>query len=115
MISNATSLTGRGLRDWLIQRVTAVVIAAYVIVLAWFWCSHPEMSYEAWHDFFSCMGIKVLSSVAWLSLVLHAWIGLWTIMTDYIKSLWLRLTLQTLISLSLLGLLFWGIFVFWGV
>lgn len=115
MVGNITSLTGRGLRDWLIQRITAVVMGIYLIVLGYFWFSHPEISYDIWHDFFACTGIKVLNSVMWLCMILHAWIGLWTVTTDYLKALALRLTLQMLILFSLLGLFFWGILVFWGV
>lgn len=29
MVNNVTSLTGNGLKDWLIQRVTAVYFAVY--------------------------------------------------------------------------------------
>lgn len=115
MVGNITSLTGRGLRDWLIQRITALVIFVYLIVLGYFWFTHSEITYDLWHDFFACMGIKVLTSLMWLSMVMHAWIGLWTVTTDYLKSLALRLTIQMLILLSLFGLFFWGILVFWGV
>lgn len=115
MVGNITSLTGHGLRDWLIQRVTAVVVFAYVVVLGIFWLKHPEISYDVWHDFFACTTIKVLNSVVWLSLLLHAWIGLWTITTDYLKCFGIRLTIQIAIILVLFGLFFWGMFVFWGV
>jgi len=115
MVSNVTSLTGHGLRDWLIQRVSAVILAIYLAVLAGFLIKHPEISYEAWHGFFACTAIQVLSSLAWLSLVLHTWIGLWTVTTDYLKPLWLRLSLQMLIAAGLIGLFFWGILIFWRV
>lgn len=115
MISNVTSLTGKGLRDWLIQRLTAVVLGIYTITMAIFWFSHPSMDYATWHNFYACPWIKVLNLVAWLSLVLHAWIGLWTVTTDYIKCTRLRLTIQALICLILLGLFFWSVLVFFGV
>lgn len=115
MVSNITSLTGRGLRDWLIQRISALVIGIYALVLGIFWLNHPDMDYETWRAFFACPWVKILNSIAWVSIILHAWIGLWTVTTDYLKSLWLRLTVQVLIMLSLSGLFFWGILVFWGV
>lgn len=115
MVSNVTSLSGRGLRDWIVQRITAVFMGVYILVLAGFWVSHSEISFDTWSNFFSCPWIRILNSIMWLSLVLHAWIGLWTITTDYLKVLWLRLTIQMLVVFSLLGLFFWGILVFWGV
>jgi succinate dehydrogenase / fumarate reductase membrane anchor subunit len=115
MVSNVTSLTGKGLRDWLIQRFTAIVLGIYAISMIAFWFSHTPMDYSSWHHFYACTWIKVLNLVVLLSLVLHAWIGLWTITTDYIKCTRLRLTIQALICLILLGLFFWGILVFCGV
>lgn len=115
MVGNITSLTGHGLRDWLVQRISALILGLYVIVLATFWITHPEITFDAWHDLFSHTAMKVLSSIAWLSMVLHSWIGLWTVTTDYLKSTGLRLTLQMFILLGLLSLFFWGILVFWGV
>lgn len=115
MVSNVTSLTGKGLRDWLIQRFTAIILGIYFITMVSFWFCHPHMDYDTWHTFFACPWIKILNIVAWLSLVLHAWIGLWTVTTDYLKCLRLRLTIQALIVLILLGLFFWGILVFSGV
>ena len=115
MVGNATSLTGKGLRDWLLQRLTAVVLLAYVIVLSVFWFRHPYMDYDTWHGFFSCIWIKIFSLVVWFSIFLHGWIGLWTVTTDYIKCYCLRLTLQALIFLTLLGMFFGSILVFCGV
>lgn len=115
MVGNITSLTGNGLRDWLIQRVTAVIMLVYLIVIGVFLFQHPEMTYDDWTGFFACPWIRVINSIVWLSMITHAWIGLWTVTTDYLKSFALRLTVQMLIIISLLGLFFWGILVFWGV
>lgn len=115
MVGNITSLTGNGLRDWLIQRVTAVIMLIYVIVVGVFLLQNPEITYENWVGFFVCPWIRVINSVVWISMIAHAWIGLWTVTTDYLKGFALRLTVQMLIIISLLGLFFWGILVFWGV
>ncbi|MFI8039371.1 succinate dehydrogenase, hydrophobic membrane anchor protein, partial [Acinetobacter baumannii] len=38
-MKSATGLTGSGSRDWFIQRVSAVVLAAYTVVLfGWILC-----------------------------------------------------------------------------
>ena len=115
MVSNVTSLTGKGLRDWLIQRFTAVVLGIYFSTMAVFWFCQSPMDYDTWHNFYACPWIKILNLVVLLSLVLHAWIGLWTITTDYIKCARLRITIQALICFILLGLFFWGVLVFCGV
>lgn len=113
MITNVTSLTGNGLKDWLIQRVTAVYFAAYCIFIFYYLIANPNLKYAQWHALFTNNGMRVASGLALLTLSLHAWIGIWTITTDYIKSLIMRLSLQILVALYLGGLLIWGIIIFW--
>ncbi|MFO3149978.1 succinate dehydrogenase, hydrophobic membrane anchor protein, partial [Legionella pneumophila serogroup 1] len=49
MVNNVTSLTGNGLKDWLIQRVTAVYFAAYLIFLFGFILANPDLNFSQWH------------------------------------------------------------------
>ena len=114
MVTNVTSLTGNGLKDWLIQRVTAVYFAIYVFfLLGFFWC-HPSMTYETWHALFSCSVVQVATAIALFALTLHAWIGIWTVTTDYMKCTVLRLSVQMLVFLGLFSQLIWGFLILWG-
>jgi succinate dehydrogenase / fumarate reductase, membrane anchor subunit len=45
----------------------------------------------------------------------HAWIGVKDIWMDYVKPMWLRLSLQTLTALWLFACAFWSIFILWRV
>ncbi len=112
---NVTSLTQNGLRDWLVQRATAVIIGFYVLCVMGFLYKHAPVSYVAWHAFIWHPWMKVFSFLAVLSVAAHAWIGLWTVTTDYIKCACLRLALQGLIALFLLGCLGTGLVVLWGI
>ena len=114
MVTNVTSLTGNGLKDWLIQRVTAVILGIYLLVLFAFFLSHSHVTYEQWSALMHCKIFMVLNVITMLSLVLHAWIGLWTVTTDYVKSTLIRLPLQMLIVLGLLGLLIWFFMILWS-
>jgi succinate dehydrogenase / fumarate reductase membrane anchor subunit len=114
MVSNVTSLTNNGLRDWLIQRVSAVVLAVYFIFLFVYLCLHPQLTYVEWENLFANPVMKTGTLLALLSLLVHAWIGIWTVTTDYLKSMPLRITIQMLVLLGLLGLFFWGILILWG-
>ncbi len=115
MVTNATSYTGSGLRDWLIQRTSAVVLGAYIIFLLVFFMSHPEMEYATWQGLFGQLWMKVVTFVALLSLYAHAWIGIWTVLTDYVKPVAVRVTLEVLVVLALLVYLIWGIVVVWSI
>lgn len=114
MLTNITSLTGNGLKDWLIQRVTAVYFAAYTFFLFGFLLMHPALSYEQWHGLFSNIGVQIASAIALLALTLHAWIGIWTVTTDYMKCTVLRLSVQMIVVLWLLSQLLWGLMILWG-
>jgi succinate dehydrogenase / fumarate reductase, membrane anchor subunit len=115
MVKNMTSLTGNGLRDWLIQRVTARLLLVYVLILTVFFILNPHPDFESWHGLFSHMWMKVISILFFLSLILHAWIGLWSVLTDYIKSYVLRMVLEVLMIVGLLACFIWSIIIIGSV
>lgn len=114
MVSNATSLTNNGLRDWLIQRVSAVVMVIYIIVLIALFVCHPQMNYVTWHGLWAMTSMRLLTAVTLLSLILHAWVGIWRVSVDYLKSIVVRLTFQMIVILTLIICLIWGIAILWG-
>lgn len=114
MVTNVTSLTGNGLKDWLIQRVTSVYFAAYSLFLLGFIVLHPHVSYPVWQELFHASWFRIASAIALLALSLHAWIGVWTVTTDYIKCTAIRLSVQLLVVLVLLGQFVWGLMIVWG-
>jgi succinate dehydrogenase / fumarate reductase, membrane anchor subunit len=113
-LSNVTSLTGNGLRDWLIQRVTSLVMLIYIVFLVGFFIFHAAVDYSSWQGLFSHRGMRLLSTLFLLSLLWHAWIGMWTIVTDYIKPFALRLLLELVIIIGLVLCFLWGLAIFWG-
>lgn len=104
-----------GLQDWIIQRISAVVIGAYTIFLLFFLFMHPHLKYDVWQSLFNHAWVRIFSLIALLSVMLHAWIGVWTIFTDYIKVKWLRLSLQVIVILALWFYFFWGVEILWGL
>ncbi|MAZ44934.1 MAG: succinate dehydrogenase, hydrophobic membrane anchor protein [Legionellales bacterium] len=103
-----------GIHDWLAQRLTAVVLLAYIIFLTGFWLSSQPMDFFVWQSLFHNTWMKVATVLAIVSVAWHAWIGLWTITTDYVKPKMLRLVLQWIFFLSLLGYVVWGLMILWG-
>ncbi len=115
MVRNIMALTSSGVRDWLIQRVTAVIIFIYLAYLAYFVISHTPVSYSEWHMLFACQWMQLASSLVLLAIVWHAWVGMWTVLTDYVKCSGLRMILQSVFIVTLLGCLVWGLRLFWSV
>lgn len=114
MVTNITSLTGNGLKDWLIQRVSAIYLAIYSIFLFGYLVLHSPLAYYEWHGLFHCASMQLATFLALFMLLLHAWIGIWTVTTDYLKCSVLRISVQVLVALFLGGLFFWGIMMVWG-
>ena len=85
-MKSATGLTGSGSRDWFIQRVSAVVLAVYTVVILGWILLHGGFNYEQWSGFMMTLPMKILSLLAILSLAAHAWIGMWQVFTDYVTT-----------------------------
>lgn len=114
MVKKITSLTGSGVQDWLIQQVTAALLAIYTLFLIGYLMLHSPLQYADWHALFRNNFMRICTFLVMFSIVYHTWVGLWTVFTDYIKCAWLRLTLQIVVILALLGFLVWGVVIVWN-
>jgi succinate dehydrogenase / fumarate reductase, membrane anchor subunit len=114
MVDNVLSLSNRGLKDWLIQRVTAVLIGLYTIFIVGFILFHPQMLFDEWQMLFSYNIVKIFSYLILFSILLHAWIGMWTVFTDYIKCSYFRLFLEVCVAILFFCCLVWAIIILWG-
>ncbi len=102
-----------GLRDWLVQRITAVVMAVYSLVLgAWIFLE-PPLNYGAWKSMFASGWMRIATLFFIASLLLHAWVGIRDIVMDYVKPAWLRLCLHVLVILVLIAYAAWSVQIFW--
>lgn len=108
------SLGGKGIRDWIFQRVTAVFLTGYIFFLLYFWLTHSGAATTEWQDLFFNPWMKVSTLVAFSALFVHVWIGMWTIITDYVPAYCLRLFLLSVVGFCLLGYLGWGLTILWG-
>lgn len=108
----------RGLIDFVAQRLTAVIIGIYVIHLTVIFVLNGDMDYAAWRSYFTSSYSLLLSTLTVFAIVIHAWIGMWTVGTDYIQgqgvAKGLRLAYQILIGAMLLAFLGWSLSLIWG-
>lgn len=74
-----------------------------------------ELTYEVWIGFFASAFTKVFTLLALFSILIHARIGMWQVLTDYVKPLALRLMLQLVIVVALVVYVIYGFVVVWGV
>ncbi len=103
------SRQAHGLRDWLLQRITAVYLGGYTVYLVVYFFLKPLRGYEQWHAWISQPLVAILSAGFILAILLHGWVGMRDIVFDYIHSVSLRLMLLSLIGLLLAGCGFWAL------
>lgn len=91
-----------GVWFFVIQRLTAIILGIATVVILVFFLLHTELetgsscagecgiqiapTYQEWHAFFFSVPMQILYALSVISLVAHAWVGLWTVATDYIRA-----------------------------
>jgi len=103
-----------GLLDWLVQRITALVMIAYTLLLALVLTRMPEFDYWHWKSLWGVPMMRYSTALFLLSLYLHAWIGVRDIFMDYIKDAGLRLALYVFTIGALAWYAIWSVQILWG-
>ena len=104
-----------GLRDWLIQRVTAVLMIVYTLAIAGYLLLQPVVDYNAWTLLFSGNVVRSFSLLFLLGVFYHAWIGVRDIVMDYVKPAAIRLLIHVMVILTLLLYVIWSVQILWGM
>ncbi|MCW5621520.1 MAG: succinate dehydrogenase, hydrophobic membrane anchor protein [Burkholderiales bacterium] len=104
-----------GLRGWLVQRITAVVMALYTLLLLLILVIAPPKHYLAWKSLFANQGMKLATFLFLASIFAHAWVGMRDILMDYVKPTGLRLALEAIVGLALIAYAGWALQILWSV
>jgi succinate dehydrogenase / fumarate reductase membrane anchor subunit len=102
-----------GLRGWLVQRISAIVIVVYTALAVIALAASRPIDYAAWKALFSIGWMRLATMLFFVSLLLHAWVGMRDILMDYIKPTGLRLALEVLVILLLAVCAGWAIDILW--
>ncbi|MBZ0105150.1 MAG: succinate dehydrogenase, hydrophobic membrane anchor protein [Sulfuricella denitrificans] len=114
MVKRIVSGAHYGLKDWLIQRVTAVVMAFYSLFLIGFFLTQP-LTYASWNSLFYSLPVRLASLLFLFSVLIHAWVGMRDIFMDYIHPTFIRLTLHVAVILALMAYAAWAVQILWSV
>jgi succinate dehydrogenase / fumarate reductase membrane anchor subunit len=104
-----------GVKDWLAQRVTAVLMVIYTAVLLVSFLTGNNFTYEGWAGLFAQQWFKLFSLVTLFGLFYHAWVGMRDIWMDYVKPVGIRLTLQIATIGWLIACAVWSVQILWSV
>ncbi len=111
-----------GMRLWLSQRLTALVMAIYIVLLlALLLIVQPfghttwQLNYAAWIEFVSPIWFRLATLLFFMSLFMHAWLGVADVLKDYVFNKVLRAYMQLAVDIALVLYLFWLIFILWAM
>jgi len=102
-----------GLRGWLVQRISAIVMVLYTALFAVAVVVSRPADHAAWKTLFGQGSMRFATLLFFTSLFLHAWVGMRDILMDYIKPTGLRLALEVLVILVLVGCAGWAVQILW--
>jgi len=102
-----------GLRDWLSQRITAVLMVLFTLALLIQVLMPGPLDYARWSGIFAAQWMKVLTFVVIVALAWHAWVGVRDIWMDYVKPVGVRLALQVFTMVWLVACAGWAVQVLW--
>jgi succinate dehydrogenase / fumarate reductase membrane anchor subunit len=116
MVKPCGALRGSGLLDWVVQRVSAVILAIYLFagIAALAMHQAEPLSYSMWAAWFAPVWMKVATLITIAALCVHAWVGMWSVATDYLHGA-LRCLFLGATLVGLMVCLGWGVVILWGL
>lgn len=102
-----------GMRDWLAQRITALLMALFTLLVLLQLLLPGELGYERWAGIFASTWMKSLTFVVVLALAWHAWVGVRDVLMDYVHATGVRLLAQIFVIVWLLACAGWALLVLW--
>ena len=115
MVERVVSGAHYGVKDWLMQRVTAVVMVVYTLFMVGYLLLQPTLDFASWQGLFQHLTVRLASLLFFLSLLLHAWVGMRDIFMDYVHPTVIRLMLHVVVILALIVYAAWAIQILWSV
>ena len=115
MVKVASTFGRSGTHDFILLRASAIIMALYALFMVSFLVTAAPLSYAVWTNLFANLWMKVFTMLALTSVLIHGWIGIWQVLTDYVKHSGLRAFIQFVVSVALVAYWLAGLFVVWPV
>jgi succinate dehydrogenase / fumarate reductase membrane anchor subunit len=115
MVTGQASLKRNGVQDYVTTRATALIMTAFSLFMGGYFIVTPDITYAVWNELFSGLAMKVFTFITLVSIMFHIRIGMWQVLTDYVKASGLRAFVQFIINLIASVYVVVGLFVLWGV
>ena len=100
--------TATGLRAWVVQRISAIYLAIFLVYAIAVLLLAPPAGYAEWHAWLGAPAMGVATQLFFVALLLHVWVGLRDILIDYVPVTALRVALLSAVGLGLVACGLWA-------
>jgi len=114
MVKSFESFLGNGIKDWLVQRISAIFMLTYFLFFLIFFLENHSISYKIWSKFFENFWIKIFTFATFLNMSMHICIGMYIVLCDYINNHILRLALQYIVLSLCIFYTIWIFYILWN-
>ncbi len=97
-----------GIHSWVLQRISALYIVLFCCYSLIYWFIHTPLTYQNWCLWLASDMVNISSVTFCWFILLHAWVGLRDIATDYISGYLLRFAVLNIFALFFLGMGIWA-------
>ncbi|HBH35218.1 MAG TPA: succinate dehydrogenase, hydrophobic membrane anchor protein [Gammaproteobacteria bacterium] len=104
-----------GLWPWMLQRISAIYVAIFTLYFIAVLLFEPLGSYEPWRAWVAAPFNGIALLLFFVSLLLHAWVGVRDVLIDYVRLLALRIFLLSLFALCFTTTGLWVMQIVFGV
>jgi succinate dehydrogenase / fumarate reductase membrane anchor subunit len=81
-----------GLRAWVLQRISAMYLLVFFVYLLAVFVFTPPADYAQWRAFVAQPLMSIAILLFYVSLLLHAWVGIRDVLIDYVQATVVRFT-----------------------
>lgn len=96
-----------GFRAWLLQRLTAVYMLAFLIAFLLIVTMNYPLDYNAWRGMMSNSVMAVMTAIFFLAIIFHCWVGIRDVLIDYVHEFRLRFSALAVVAFALLAMALW--------
>lgn len=95
------------MRQWLTQRLTAVVMAVYIVCLIVYIVALQPNNYADFRAAVAPWWYRVVTFLFFLCLCMHAWLGVRDVLRDYVFNQSVRGLMQAVVDILLVAYALW--------
>jgi succinate dehydrogenase / fumarate reductase membrane anchor subunit len=97
----------QGLNTWILQRLSALYLAGFLIYLVYYFIGGGPNNYEEWRVWVTSPVASISILMFIVMVLIHAWVGIRDVIMDYVHILAIRMSLFIVVGFAILVCAIW--------